>query len=125
MIIMMEKFFEINRLLDFYGSLLTEKQQKAIAMYYIYDCSINEIADELSISKQAVSDNLKRAEYNLRQFEAKLKLMELSFQREEDDRKKRERLKSLFQLLENTSKELNQDVLSEIKTMIFTNEEVY
>jgi predicted DNA-binding protein YlxM (UPF0122 family) len=69
-----DKFFLMNSLLDFYGSLLTEKQKKAAYMYYVYDCSINEISDELEISKQAVFDNLKRAENNLEEYESKLHL---------------------------------------------------
>lgn len=122
---MIEKFFEINRLLDFYGSLLTEKQEKAITMYYTYDCSLNEIADELKISKQAVADNLKRAEHNLQHFEQNLQLMEQSLKKRETWEEKKKELEKLFQILESTSKEINQEVLMKIKTMIFTNEEVY
>ena len=72
---MNEKFFRMNSLLDFYGNLLTEKQKKAAYMYYVYDCTINEISSELNISKQAVFDNLKRAENNLEDFEKKLELI--------------------------------------------------
>ena len=81
---MNEKFFRMNSLLDFYGNLLTEKQKKAAYMYYVYDCTINEISSELNISKQAVFDNLKRAENNLEEFEEKLELIKISKKEEEN-----------------------------------------
>lgn len=72
---MNEKFFELNMLFDYYGDLLSEKQRETFKLYYLYDCSLNEIAETLSISKQGVSINLKRAEENLINFEAILKLL--------------------------------------------------
>lgn len=72
---MNEKFFELNMLFDYYGELLSEKQRETFKLYYLYDCSLNEIAETLSISKQGVSINLKRAEENLINFEAILKLL--------------------------------------------------
>lgn len=71
---MNEKFFELNMLFDYYGELLSEKQRETFKLYYLYDCSLNEIAETLSISKQGVSINLKRAEENLINFESILKL---------------------------------------------------
>lgn len=72
---MNEKFFELNMLFDYYGELLSEKQRETFKLYYLYDCSLNEIAETLSISKQGVSINLKRAEENLINFESILKLL--------------------------------------------------
>ena len=72
---MNEKFFELNMLFDYYGELLSEKQKETFKLYYLYDCSLNEIAETLSISKQGVSINLKRAEENLINFESILKLL--------------------------------------------------
>ena len=45
----------------FYAPLLTEKQQSMLEMYCDEDLSLSEIATQLSISRQAVSDNLNRA----------------------------------------------------------------
>lgn len=73
---MNEKFFELNMLFDYYGELLSEKQRETFKLYYLYDCSLNEIAETLSISKQGVSINLKRAEENLTNFESVLKLLQ-------------------------------------------------
>ena len=72
---MNEKFFELNMLFDYYGELLSDKQRETFKLYYLYDCSLNEIAETLSISKQGVSINLNRAEENLINFESILKLL--------------------------------------------------
>ena len=47
--------FEINDLLDAYGVLLTEKQQKIADLYFHEDCSYQEIAEMEGISRAAVS----------------------------------------------------------------------
>lgn len=72
---MKDRFFELTMLFDYYGALLSEKQKETFRLYYFYDCSLNEIAETLKISKQAVSINLKRAEDNLRSFDGALKLL--------------------------------------------------
>lgn len=113
-----DKFFLMNSLLDFYGSLLTEKQKKSAYMYYVYDCSINEISDELEISKQAVFDNLKRAENNLEEFESKLHLLEQSKMNESKKNSKNKELKSLFNELRQ-DKNLNLKTLQRIEDLIF------
>lgn len=73
---MLEKVLRIGLLYDFYGALLTDKQQECIEMHYIHDLSLSEIANEFSVSRQAVHDILKRAEQLLEEYEHKLKLVE-------------------------------------------------
>ncbi|MBP2025172.1 YlxM family DNA-binding protein [Peptoniphilus stercorisuis] len=116
---MIENVLEMNTLLDFYGKLLSYKQYRAMEMYYFYDYSLNEIAEDLDISKQAVSDNLKRAESNLKEFNEKLQLIS-SYEKRKSNR---EQLKSLLDLLEKKSKDIDIDTLNKLKTII--NEEVY
>jgi uncharacterized protein len=65
----------INLLLDFYESLLTDKQRSMLIYYYHDDFSLGEIASELGVSRQAVYDNLKRAESALEHYESKLRLL--------------------------------------------------
>jgi predicted DNA-binding protein YlxM (UPF0122 family) len=113
-----DKFFLMNSLLDFYGSLLTEKQKKAAYMYYVYDCSINEISDELEISKQAVFDNLKRAENNLEEYESKLHLYAQSKESQRNRDLKNEELKTLFKELKKDDY-LNLKTLQKIEDLIF------
>ena len=71
----MLKHIEMGLLNDYYGGLLTDYQQKVIKGYYDEDKSLNELASELDVSRQAVFDTLKRAEDKLRNFEAKLGLV--------------------------------------------------
>ena len=61
--------FEIILLYDYYGKMLTEKQQEYIDMRYNQDLSLGEIAEIQSVSRQAVFDNLSRTEALLRRME--------------------------------------------------------
>ena len=62
---------EMILLFDYYGDLLTERQKLCFDMHYNQDLSLGEIAQELSISRQAVYDNLSRTEALLRNMEEK------------------------------------------------------
>ena len=61
-------------LYDFYGDLLTEKQQEVIELYYNEDLSLAEIASHSGITRQGVRDSIKRAEFQLTEFEEQLGL---------------------------------------------------
>jgi len=63
-------------LLDFYGEMLTEKQQALAELYYNQDLSLAEIAEHENITRQGVHDNLKRGEEYMDELERKLKLHE-------------------------------------------------
>lgn len=63
--------FEMTLLYDYYGKMLTDKQQEYIDMRYNQDLSLGEIAEELGISRQGVHDNLSRTEAQLRNMEEK------------------------------------------------------
>ncbi|RHW36431.1 putative DNA-binding protein [Neobacillus notoginsengisoli] len=73
---MLEKTTRINYLYDFYHSLLTEKQQSYMSLYYLDDYSLGEIAEEYDVSRQAVYDNIKRTEAMLEEYEEKLLLLQ-------------------------------------------------
>ena len=70
----MAKDLQMSMLLDFYGGLLTEKQQNAIDLYYNQDLSLSEIAQEAGITRQGVRDAVKRAEAQLIEMETQLGL---------------------------------------------------
>lgn len=72
----MDKILYITLLFDFYSSLLTEKQKKMFEFYYFNDLSLNEIAEQFSISKQAVRDSLVKTEATLNKYEKKLLLLD-------------------------------------------------
>lgn len=73
---MLEKIPWINLLNDFYGQLLTKRQQDYMELYYGQNLSLGEIAAEFNVTRQAVHDTLKRAEQLLNEYEAKLGLVE-------------------------------------------------
>lgn len=60
---------EMSLLLDYYGSMLTEKQRDCFDMRYNQDLSLGEIGEALGVSRQAVCDNLTRTEALLRRME--------------------------------------------------------
>ena len=70
----MAKNLEISFLLDFYVSMLTEKQRLMIEYYYNDDLSLAEIADNEGITRQGVRDSIKRAEGQLLELEESLGL---------------------------------------------------
>lgn len=70
----LEKTNRINLLFDFYGPLLTEKQQTFLKCYFQDDYSLGEIAADFDISRQAVYEHLKRATQILESYEEKLGL---------------------------------------------------
>ena len=61
--------FELVLLLDYYGSMLTEKQRECFDMRYNQDLSLGEIGELQGVSRQAVCDNLARTEALLRRME--------------------------------------------------------
>jgi len=73
---MLEKISHVVLLKDFYGPLLTEKQQNVLHMHYENDWSLSEIASNMNTSRQAVYDLLKRSESLLEEYEQKLGLVE-------------------------------------------------
>ena len=62
---------ELILLFDYYGDVLTERQKMCFDLHYNQDLSLGEIAQELSISRQAVYDNLSRTEALLKNMEEK------------------------------------------------------
>lgn len=71
-----EKTQRINDLLDVYKELLTNKQQEIMDMYFLYDLSLSEIAQEFKISRAAVFDLIKRTAKILENYEEKIHWIE-------------------------------------------------
>ena len=65
-----------NLLYDFYGELLTEHQRLIYEDAVYNDCSLSELAEAYSISRQGVHDLLKRCDRILEDYEEKLGLVE-------------------------------------------------
>jgi predicted DNA-binding protein YlxM (UPF0122 family) len=94
---MLEKRSHIVFLNDFYGPLLTQKQQEAMSLHYENDWSLAEIAEHMQITRQGVHDILKRAEVALQEYENRLGLAGRFL-------KTRQCLQDVCTLLENSSK---------------------
>lgn len=99
--------YKISALIDCYGSLLGEKQKNIIELYYNEDLSLSEIAEIEGITRQGVSDFIKRGETSLLQFEENLKLYEKSenlkkIVNEAEVSKSSEKVNELFDYIKTT-----------------------
>lgn len=72
-----EKEGAFTELFDTYGELLTEKQREICSLYLEYDLSLGEIGEEKGISRQSVSDCLRTACEQMKEYEDKLSLIAL------------------------------------------------
>ena len=112
----MEKNVEISILCDLYGKLLTDKQFELLNDYYNNDLSLSEIAENNSITRQAVRDIIKKWEKKLFEYEEKLLFMKRMSNQEKtiehvlSELTKIEKTssdKKVAQILETVKKELN------------------
>ncbi len=71
---MFEKNLQLAELIDLYATLLSDRQQRVLDLYYNQDLSLGEIAEDVGISRQGVRDSIKKAEKELYFFESKLHL---------------------------------------------------
>ena len=72
----MEKFVELTLLYDFYGELLTSRQQQVYTNVVLEDYSLSEVAQDLGISRQGVHDMIRRCDKALEEYEEKLHLVD-------------------------------------------------
>ena len=112
----MEKKVEISMLWQIYGKLLTEKQYEYIDYYYNNDLSLSEIAENDSITRQAVRDIIKKGERKLFEYEEKLLFMKKTINQEKlvehilvnlNKIQKDSSDKKVTNILEEVKKELN------------------
>ena len=97
-----KKTIKIGMLNDYYGSLLTKKEQGIVEDYFNNNISLGEIGENLKITRQAVKDTLNRATDKLLLWEKQLKLL-----------KKQQMQKDILCNVENgISKELIKKILS-------------
>lgn len=104
----MKDLHSMALLFDFYGQMLTTRQQELMRAYYQEDLSLGEIAGEDGVSRQAVHDLIKRSEAALHEYEAKL-----GFVREHQERQ--ERLARLEEALRKGDLTGALDLVSELK----------
>ena len=108
----MEKKVEISMLWQIYGKLLTEKQYEYIDYYYNNDLSLSEIAENDSITRQAVIDIIKKGERKLFEYEEKLLFMKKTINQEQ---KIQRVLWNLTKIQKDSSDKQISSILEEIK----------
>ena len=70
----MEDILHYSNLFDYYHKLLTDTQQTYFKEYYFYNLSLQEIADNFKVSKNAISKTLIDVTNKLDHYESILKL---------------------------------------------------
>ena len=70
-----ENAVEMCLLFDFYGAMLTQRQQEIFDLYYNDDLSLSEISEQMQISRQAVRDSVTRSKNLMIGFEQRLGLV--------------------------------------------------
>lgn len=106
----MEKIVEQTLLYDFYGELLTERQQ-VYESVVLEDYSLSEVAEELGISRQGVHDMIKRCNHTLEEYEGKLHLVEKFLSIREQVRRIKQ-IAATYQAQEIT--EISNEILEEL-----------
>ena len=70
-----ENAVEMCLLFDFYGAMLTQRQQEIFDLYYNDDLSLSEISEQMQISRQAVRDSVTRSKNLMIGFKQRLGLV--------------------------------------------------
>ncbi len=68
----MDNILKYNKLFDYYGSLLTEKEQLCFKEYYFENLSLSEIGNNYNVSRNAIHKLIKSCETKLEDYENKL-----------------------------------------------------
>lgn len=72
---MKNQTYRMTMLYDFYGEVLTPRQKEFFDLYYNEDLSLGEIAENYSVTRQAVRDIVTRAEGTMTELEDKTHLI--------------------------------------------------
>ena len=115
----MDKVYEISLLLDFYGQLLTDRQYEILDLHYNNDYTLTEIAEQLSISRQAVFDNEKRGRALLNEYESKLGLLNKFSQQKQKARRVQLLLEKMeLEQLSTQNKAVIKEIVQEIDELV-------
>ena len=72
------------QLWDLYSPLLTATQKEITDLYFNYDLSLGEIAEQKGVSRQSVSDCLQKCRKQLENYESKLGFLKTVKQMQEE-----------------------------------------
>ena len=70
----MEERMYLIDLYDYYHGLLTDKQREYFELYYFDNLTMDEIAEDMNVSKNAVSKSLLEVKEKIEEYESILKL---------------------------------------------------
>ena len=107
-----EKYINQGILYDFYGKLLTQHQQRIYEDVVFNDFSLSEIAENEGISRQGVSDLIKRCNKSLISYEEKLGLIK-KFDETKSYVKEIQRIVKIYQDTKN------EELISKIEELSF------
>ena len=107
-----EKYINQGILYDFYGKLLTQHQQRIYEDVVFNDLSLSEIAENEGISRQGVSDIIKRCNKSLVSYEEKLGLIK-KFDETKSYVKEIQRIVKIYQETKN------EELISKIEELSF------
>lgn len=108
----------LSLLLDFYGVLLTDKQNEILDLYYNEDLSLTEISEIAKTSRQAVYDIVKRCHKQLMKYEAKMQLMKKNDEIELNKTKIIDKIDKLIVEVSQSQKEVLMDINNSIRERI-------
>ena len=114
----MEDRIVVSLLLDFYGVLLTDKQNEILDLYYNEDLSLTEISQIAKTSRQAVYDIVKRCHKQLIKYEAKMQLMKKNDELQLSKADIIEKINKLISEASQPQKEVLIDINNSIKERI-------
>ena len=90
-----ERMRRMSLLLDFYGEMLSARQRQLCEYYYNDDLSLSEIAENTGITRQGISDGIKKSERILLESEEKLGMFSAWLRRQKDAEAVENRLRAL------------------------------
>ena len=96
----MDKEIYLSSLYDYYKDLLTDKQKEYFEDYYFSNYSLQEIAENYEVSRNAVHKQLKEIENKLIDYEDKLNLL-----------KKAEEIREIISDLDDNIKEQIEELI--------------
>lgn len=90
----MDRQIYLSSLYDYYGVLLTDKQQNYFENYFFDNLTLQEISENEGVSRNAVHKTLKEVEEKLMEYESKLQLLG-----------KRKKLEQIIETVDDETKE--------------------
>lgn len=114
----MEDRIILSLLLDFYGVLLTDKQNEVLKLYYNEDLSLTEISEITKTSRQAVYDIIKRCHKQLIEYEVKMQLLKKNNELELNKTNIIQKINKLISEVSESQKEILLDINDSIRERI-------